>query len=239
MFVNVIVPKSTKNATKMEDEEDTFVWHFELEIGEKNVLTRDVLDALSTRCSQIGKMRKRTARHQESLNNLLPRDHADHHLKSFLVTRHEDPSGLLPKRCLVYIGTQRVVVADSGTKDTLCNWPFTMIFSWKVDFGEISFKVLEDSKKFDYSFKTKKSWYIKYELERSINTILKHNGETQLQVGKDIPKTELRAIEETYRREEEMEKKKREEVLDKKQSSKKKSSKKKNDKGDLLDLDWC
>ena len=60
MFVNVIVPKSTKNATKMEDEEDTFVWHFELEIGEKNVLTRDVLDALSTRCSQIGKMRKRT-----------------------------------------------------------------------------------------------------------------------------------------------------------------------------------
>ena len=224
----------------MEDEkEDTFVWHFELEIADEKVLTREVLDALSSRCSQIVKMRKRTERHQRSLNNLLPKDHADHTLKSFRVMRHEDPTGLIPKRCIIFIGTQRVVVADSNTNDIICNWPFTMIFSWKVDFGEISFKVLEDTKKFDYSFKTKKSWYIKYELERSINTILKHNGETQLQVGKDIPKTELRAIEETYRREEEMEKKKREEVLDKKQSSKKKSSKKKNDKGDLLDLDWC
>ena len=73
MFVNVIVPKSTKNATKMEDEEDTFVWHFELEIGEKNVLTRDVLDALSARCSQIGKMRKRTwcsSAKRENLNRV-------------------------------------------------------------------------------------------------------------------------------------------------------------------------
>ena len=132
-----------------------------------------------------------------------------------------------------------MVVADSGTKDTLCNWPFTMIWSWKVDFGEISFKVLEDTKKFDYSFKTKKSWYIKYELERSINIILKHNSETELQVGRDIPKTELRAIEETYRREEEIEKKRREELLDKKKSEKKKKSENDDNEVDLLDLDWC
>ena len=65
-------------------------------------------------------------------------------------------------RCLVYIGTQRVVVADSGTKDTLCNWPFTMIFSWKVDFGEISFKVLEDTKKFYYSSRRKSLGISKY-----------------------------------------------------------------------------
>lgn len=136
-------------------------------------------------------------------------------------------------------GTQRVVVADSVTKDTLCNWPFTMIFSWKVDFGEITFKVLEDSKKFDYCFKTKKSWHIKYELERSINIILKHNSETELQVGRDIPKTELRAIEETYRREEEIEKKRREELLDKKKSEKKKKSENDDNEVDLLDLDWC
>ena len=226
----------------MEDEkEDTFVWHFELEIADEKVLTREVLDALSSRCSQIVKMRKRTERHQRSLNNLLPKDHADHTLKSFRVMRHEDPTGLIPKRCIIFIGTQRVVVADSNTNDIICNWPFTMIFSWKVDFGEVTFKVLEEREKLDYSFKTKKSWFIKYALERSINKILKHNGETQLDVGKDIPNTEMRFIREAYQREEEMEKKKVEGRLEKKEKKKKEKKKRGDDDsgGDLLDLDWC
>lgn len=105
LFLNIVVPKNSENATEVENEKGTYVWHFEFEIGDKKVLTRDFIDALSSRCIEISNMRSRAQHHQKSLNNLLPKNYADHHLKSFQVTRHEDPTGLLGKRCLVYIST--------------------------------------------------------------------------------------------------------------------------------------
>jgi hypothetical protein len=110
-----------------------------------------------------------------------------------------------------------------------------MIFSWRTDFNEISFKVIQDKRKYEYAFKTEKSWYIKYELERSINKILKHNGETELDVGKDIPITELRAIKEAYRREAEQKKL----SMKKSKKTKRRAVAVDDNEGDLLDLDWC
>ena len=48
------------------------MWYFNWRL-EEDVLTRDVLDALSARCSQIGKMRKRTwcsSAKRENLNRV-------------------------------------------------------------------------------------------------------------------------------------------------------------------------
>ena len=70
-------------------------------------------------------------------------------MKSFLVTRHEDRVDCAS--VVLHIGTQRVVAADSARKTY--NWPFTMIFFWKVDF-QISSSVLEDEK-FDYPSRRK------------------------------------------------------------------------------------
>ena len=65
---------------------------------------------------------------------------------------------------------------------------------------------------------------------------MKHNGETQLQVGKDIPKTELRAIEETYRREEDGEEEERGAVGQEARFEEEKI-RRRNDKGDFY-LIW-
>jgi len=197
-FVQVFVPKGTPNSFVVEEGMRTkIMWRFEFEVVGKK--PTEILSALYARCTQIVKLKKRKDSAQQHLNGLLPKSHCDDHLHSFRVLRLADPSGILPQRLLFYVGHQRVVIADDATHDPIFDWPFTMIYAWRVDYGEVTLSIIENSKQIEYGFKTSKSWYIKYALEKAINDILRHNNEKELAVGDDIPKAELASITFAYR----------------------------------------
>eukprot|EP00940_MAST-03C_sp_MAST-3C-sp2_P001923 g1923.t1 len=191
LYVHVSALSSAKGTVTVDGES---VWRFEFDSLENTVLPKTVLNALYDRCRTIMTLRRRHKCAQKHLNSLLPKNHRENRLHTFSIERLYDPSQMLPKKLRLHVTNERLLVVDAATDDVIFNWPFTTVFSWRVDYGEIHLTIVESTGNLQYGFGTGKSWIIKYAIETSINKILRHNGDHLLKIGDDIPDAELKAI---------------------------------------------